>query len=64
MTYANASPSNYGASRFTVNKSTGKVTVRKGAKKGIHTIKVRVTASGGTNYKAKSQVVTCKITVK
>ena len=52
------------SSYLTVNKSTGKVTVRKGAKKGIHTIKVKVTASGGTNYKAKSQVVTCKITVK
>ncbi|MBR3314903.1 MAG: hypothetical protein IKG18_12275 [Atopobiaceae bacterium] len=49
---------------LTVNKTTGKVTVRKGTKKGTYTIKIKVTAAGNANYKAKSQTVTCKVVVK
>jgi hypothetical protein len=49
---------------LTINKSTGKVTVRKGAKKGTYSIKVKVTAAGNANYKAGSKTVTCKVVVK
>ena len=49
---------------LTVNKTTGKVTVRKGTKKGTYTIKIKVTAAGNTNYKAGSKTVTCKVVVK
>ena len=59
-TYARAQNSNY----FTVDKTTGKVTIKKGTPKGTYTLKVKVTAAGGPNYKAGSKTVTCKITVK
>ena len=49
---------------LTVNASTGKVTVKKGTKKGTYTIKIKVTAAGNANYKAGSKTVTCKVTVK
>ena len=52
------------SSYLTVNKSTGKVTVKKGTKKGTYTIKIKVTATGNANYKAKAATVTCKVTVK
>ena len=39
---------------FSVNKTTGKVTIPKGTKKGTYTIKVKVVAKKGTNYKALS----------
>ena len=52
------------SSRLTVNKDTGKVTVKKGTKKGTYTIKIKLTATGGTNYKSGSKTVTCKVTVK
>ncbi len=49
---------------LTVNKTTGKVTVKKGAKKCSHFIKIKVTAAGNANYKARSIIVTCKVEVK
>jgi hypothetical protein len=60
VTYKKAS----GAACLTVNKSTGKVTVKKGTKKGTYTAKVKITAAGNTNYKARSKTVTCKVIVK
>ena len=59
-TYARAQNSNY----FTVDESTGRVTIKKGTPKGTYTLKVRVTAAGGPNYEAGSKVVTGKITVR
>ena len=50
---------------FGVNKSTGKVTVKKGLKKGTYTVKIKVKAKGNANYKAsKVKTVTCKVKVK
>ena len=49
---------------LTVNKSTGKVAVKRGTKKGTYKIKIKVTAAGNANYKAGSKTVVCKVTVK
>ena len=49
---------------LTINKTTGKVTVKKGTKKKTYTIKIKVTAVGNANYKAGSKTVICKVTVK
>lgn len=54
-----------GNKKITINKTTGKVTVKKGLKKGAYQVKVKVTAGGNTNYKASAEkVVTIKVTVK
>ena len=47
---------------FTINKKTGKVTVKKGLKKGKYRLTIRVTASGNDEYKKKSAYV--KTTVR
>lgn len=60
VTYSKVS----GSSALTINKKTGQVTVKKGAKKGTYTIKVKATAAGNANYKARSRYVTCKVVVK
>jgi rRNA maturation protein Nop10 len=60
VTYAKAS----GSAAFAVNKTTGKVTIKKGTKKGTYTIKIKVAAAGNTSYKAATKTVTCKITIK
>ena len=52
-----------GNKKITVSK-TGKVTVKKGLKKGTYTIKVKVTAAAKGNYKAATKTVTLKIKVK
>ena len=48
---------------FKVNKTTGKVTVSKGLKKGIYKVKVKVQAKGNVNYRA-SAWKTVKVKVK
>ena len=54
-----------GNKKITINKKTGKVTVKKGLKKGTYKVKVKVKAAGNTNYKASAwKNVTFKITVK
>jgi hypothetical protein len=57
-----------GNKKITVNKETGKITLKKGLKKGTYKVKVKVTASGGkignTKYKKGSKTVTVKIIVK
>lgn len=53
-----------GNSKISVNKKTGKITVKKGLKKATYKIKVKVTAKGNKNYKAGSKTVTVKIKVK
>lgn len=60
LTYVKAS----GSSALTVNKTTGKVTVKKGTKKGTYSIKIKVTAAGNTNYKKATKTVSCKVVVK
>lgn len=53
-----------GSSKYlTVNKNTGKVTVKKGTKKGTYKIKIKVTAKGTSNYKAGSKTVKCTVKV-
>lgn len=47
-----------------INKKTGKVTVRKGAKKGVCKLEVKVHVAATANYKAFSKVVRVKVRVK
>ena len=49
---------------LTVNKSTGKVTAKKGTPKGTYKFKVKVSAAGNKNYKAGAKTVTVTIVVK
>ena len=61
LTYTKAS----GNKKITVSKTTGKVTVRKGLKKGTYKIKVKVNAAGNANYNASTvKSVTFKVRVK
>lgn len=53
-----------GNKKLTVDKKTGKVTVKKGTKKGTYKIKVKVSAAGNNNYNAFSKTVTIKVKVK
>ncbi|MBR3317586.1 MAG: hypothetical protein IKG21_07210 [Atopobiaceae bacterium] len=47
-----------------MSKATGKVTVKKGTKKGTYAINIKVTAAGNASYKAGSKTVACKVVVK
>ncbi len=50
---------------FAVNKTTGKLTVKKGLKKGTYKVVVKAKAAGNSNYKASAQkAVTITITVR
>ena len=49
---------------LSVNKSTGKVTVKKGTPKGTYKLQVKVAAKGNANYKAGSKTVTVTVVVK
>ncbi|MBQ9067743.1 MAG: hypothetical protein IJ131_01600, partial [Eggerthellaceae bacterium] len=51
-----------GNSKITVSKA-GKVTVKKGLKRGAYKVKVKVTAAGNANYKKATKPVTLKIRV-
>ncbi|MCR5676949.1 MAG: hypothetical protein K6G13_02825 [Agathobacter sp.] len=53
-----------GNAKITVDAKTGKVTVKKGLKKGTYAIKVKVSAKASTNYNAATKTVTIKIVVK
>jgi len=51
--------------RKVLSFKSGKVTVKKGAKVGSYSIKVRVSAKTGKNYKAlKAKTYTIKVKVK
>ena len=50
--------------RLTINKKTGKITVKKGTKKGTYKIKIKVTAKATATYKAASATATIKVKVK
>ena len=60
VTYAKVS----GSSKLTINKTTGKITVKKKTKKGTYSIKVKATAAKSTNYKAATVTKTIKVRVK
>ena len=49
---------------FKVAKKSGKITVKKGLKKGTYKVKIKVTAAGTANYKARTRSVTVPIKVK
>ena len=53
-----------GASNLSVNAKTGKITIKKGTKKGTYKIRVAVTAAGDENYSSATAKVTVKILVK
>ena len=53
-----------GNKKIIINKKNGKVTVKKGLKKGTYRVKVKITAAGGANYKSLTKTVTFKIRVK
>ena len=54
-----------GKKKITINKTTGKVTVKKKLKKGTYKVKVKVMSKGNATYKASSwKTVTFKIKVK
>ena len=49
---------------FKVNTSTGKITVKKGLKKGTYKVKVNVTAAGNNKYNAATRQVIVTVKVK
>ena len=53
-----------GNKKITVNSKNGKLTIKKGLKKGTYSVKVKVTAKGNKNYLSGSKTVTVKIKVK
>lgn len=54
-----------GGKKIKVNSKTGKITVKKGLKKGkTYKLKVKVTAAGNGDVKAASRTVTVKIKIK
>ena len=60
LSYSKAS----GNKKITINKKTGKVTVKKGLKKGTYKLKVKVKAAGNADYAAGTKKVTITIKVK
>ena len=60
VTYVKSS----GNKKITINKTTGKVTVKKGLKKGKYKVKVKVTAAGNNNYNKITKAVTFTVKVK
>ena len=63
LRFTNAS-SNKTAKKFVVNKQNGKLTVRKGTKKGTYTVKICVNAAGDTNHKPAKRYITFRVVVK
>ena len=49
---------------FKVNAKNGKITVKKGLKKGTYKVKVKVTAKGNANYKSITKTATVTVKVK
>lgn len=61
LTYAKVS----GNMKITINKSTGKITIKKGLRRKTYKVKVKVRAAGNNQYKPSSwKTVTIKIKVK
>ena len=53
-----------GSSRLTIDRSTGKIKVKKRTKKGTYSIRVIVNASGTSTYKAASRTATVTVKVR
>ena len=54
-----------GNKKITINKKTGKITIKKGLKKGTYKVKIKIKAKGNGNYKASAfKKITFKIKVK
>lgn len=62
VTYAKVAKGS--AKQLTVNKKNGKITVKKGTKKGTYKVKVKVTAKGNKNYQSANKTVTVTVKVK
>lgn len=60
LTYVKTS----GSDKLTVNKQTGKVTVKKGTKKGVYKVKIRITAAGDADYQPQTEVTQVEIKIK
>ena len=60
LTYAKTA----GSSAFTVNKTNGRITVKKGLKKGTYTNKVKISAKATANYNAGTKTVLVTVRVK
>ena len=50
--------------RFSINKKTGKIKIKKGTKKGTYTLKLKISSSGNYMYRSKTKTVKVKVTVK
>ncbi|MBQ6547173.1 MAG: hypothetical protein IJL74_04170 [Bacilli bacterium] len=61
LTYTKMSGS---SAKLLLNKTTGKVTVKKGTKKGKYKIRIKVYASGNSNYLSNYTIKTIYVTVK
>lgn len=53
-----------GSKKLTISKTTGKIKVKKGTKKGTYKIKIKVKTAATANYVAGSKTVTVKVRVK
>ncbi|MCR5475235.1 MAG: DUF6273 domain-containing protein [Lachnospiraceae bacterium] len=53
-----------GDKKIVIDKTTGKITVKKGLKAGTYSVTISVKAAGNKNYKAATKKVTVKIVVK
>lgn len=60
VTYSKVS----GSSKLKINAKTGKITVKKGTKKGTYQIKIKAKAAATKNYKAASKNAVVKVKVK
>ena len=50
--------------KITINKTTGKITVKKGLKKGTYTLKIKAKTAAGLGYRAAKETVTVKVKIK
>ena len=62
VTYAKVAKGS--SKKLSVNKKTGKITVKKGTKKGTYKLKVKVTAAATAKYKKATKTVTVTVKVK
>ncbi len=53
-----------GNAKISIDEKTGKVALQKGLKKKTYSVRVKITAAGGKNYKKGSKTVTVKIQIK
>lgn len=53
-----------GHEKITIDESSGKITVKKGLKKGTYTVRIIITAAGDKNYKKASKTVNFNVWVK